>query len=106
MAEQTCFGVRVHLRVCWPGLVVGFEVAPVDAHELRAAQDLLAGVKGDVLGDRDYWSPALAGQLRVEGLRLPTPFRPASREPKPCLPILTTTHSDRAIPHATAGGLG
>src|ERR1051325_2326854 len=35
MAKQTCFGVRIHLRVCWPGLVVSFEVAPANAHELR-----------------------------------------------------------------------
>jgi hypothetical protein len=83
MAKQTCFGVRIHLRVCWPGLVVSFEVAPANAHELRAAEDLLEGVTGAALGDRNYWSPALAGRLRVAGLRLLTPFRQATRERKP-----------------------
>lgn len=83
MAKQTCFGVRLHLRVCWPGLVVSFEVAPANVHELRAAEDLLAGVTGHALGDRNYWSPALMEQFRAEGLRLLAPFRKASRERKP-----------------------
>ena len=83
MAKQTCFGVRLHLRVCWPGLVVGFAVAPANVHELRAAEDLLAGVTGDALEDRNYWGPALAERLRAGGLRLLAPFRQASREREP-----------------------
>ena len=83
MARQTCFGVRLHLRVCWPGLVVGFEVAAANVHELRAAGDLCEGAKGCALGDRNYWSPALAEQFRAAGLRLLAPFRQASRERKP-----------------------
>lgn len=83
MAKQTCFGVRLHSRVRWPGLVVGFEVAPANVHELRAAEDLFEGVKGCALGDRNYWSQVLAAQSRAAGLRLPAPFRQASREPKP-----------------------
>ncbi|MDQ3804539.1 MAG: IS982 family transposase [Acidobacteriota bacterium] len=83
MAKQTLLGVRLHLRVCWPGLVVGFEVAPANVHELRAAEDLLEGVTGAALGDRNYWSPALAEQFGAAGLRLLTPFRKASRERRP-----------------------
>lgn len=83
MAKQTCFGVRLHLRVCWPGLVVGFEVAPANIHELRAAEDLLEGVTGCALGDRNYWSPARSEQFRAAGLRLLAPFRKATRERKP-----------------------
>lgn len=83
MAKQTCFGVRVHLRVCWPGLVTGFEVAPANVHELRVAEDLLEGVTGDALGDRNYWSPPLTERLEAGGLRLLAPFRKATREPKP-----------------------
>lgn len=83
MAKQTFLGVRLHLRVCWPGLVTGFEVAPANVHELRAAEDLLEGVTGDALGDRNYWSPALMEQFRAEGLRLLAPFRKATRERQP-----------------------
>lgn len=83
MAKQTFLGVRLHLRVCWPGLVTGFEVAPANVHELRAAEDLLEGAKGCALGDRNYWSPALMEQCRAAGLRLMAPFRKASRERQP-----------------------
>ena len=83
MAKQTFLGVRLHLRVCWPGLVTGFEVAPANVHELRAAEDLLEGLTGDALGDRNYWSPALMEQFRAGGLRLLAPFRKATRERKP-----------------------
>ncbi|MDQ3744812.1 MAG: IS982 family transposase [Acidobacteriota bacterium] len=83
VAKQTFLGVRVHLRVCWPGLVVGFEVAPANVHEMRAAEDLLEGARGCALGDRNYWSPALSEQFRAAGLLLLAPFRKASREPKP-----------------------
>ena len=47
---------------------------------MRAAEDLLAGVQGCALGDRNYWSPALTQQLRAAGLQLLAPFRKASRE--------------------------
>jgi hypothetical protein len=83
MAKQTRFGVRVHLLGCWPGLVVGFEVAPANVHKLRAAEDLLEGVTGDALGDRNYWSPPLVERFGASGLRLLAPFRKATREPKP-----------------------
>ncbi len=63
-------------------LVTAFEVAPAHVHELRAAGDLLEGVTGDALGDRNYLSPALAGRLRAGGLRLLTPYRQVTRERK------------------------
>jgi Transposase DDE domain len=83
MAKQTCYGVRLRLRVCRPGLVVGFEVAPANVHELRAAGDVPEGVRGCVLGDRNYRSPALMEQFSATGLRLLAPFRKARREREP-----------------------
>jgi hypothetical protein len=32
MAKQTFFGMRAHLRVCWPGVVVAFELAPAKVY--------------------------------------------------------------------------
>jgi Transposase DDE domain len=55
--KQTFYGFRAHLRVCWPGVVVGFSLAPANAHELSVAEGLLEGAKGWVLGDSNYWSP-------------------------------------------------
>lgn len=63
MNKQTFYGLRAHLRVCWPGVVVGFSLAPANAHELSVAEGLLEGTKGWVLGDRNYWSPNLIEQL-------------------------------------------
>jgi hypothetical protein len=71
MAKQIFLGVRLHLRVCWPGVIVSFEVSPADVHELRAAKDLIE--------DRNYSSPALSESFRAAVLRLLAPLRKASR---------------------------
>ena len=28
MSKQTFYGLRAHLRVCWPGVIVEMELAP------------------------------------------------------------------------------
>jgi hypothetical protein len=83
MIKQTYFGVRLHLRVCWPGVISGVEVAPANLHDLAVAEELLAGVRGYALGDRNYWKPALMAELREKGLVLLAPFRSAKREKRP-----------------------
>jgi hypothetical protein len=40
-SKQTFYGVRAHLRVCWPGVIVSVELAPANVHELRMAEELL-----------------------------------------------------------------
>src|SRR5918912_2474690 len=75
MAKQTFYGLRAHLRVCWPGVVVGFSLAPANAHELSVAEGLLEGAKGWLLGDRNYWSPKLIGLLSEQGLDLLAPYK-------------------------------
>jgi hypothetical protein len=57
MSKQTFYGLKAHLRVCWPGVIVGMSLAPADAHELSVAEELLEGAEGWVLGDRNNWSP-------------------------------------------------
>jgi hypothetical protein len=71
--KQTFYGLRAHLRVCWPGVIVGFELAPANVHDLSIAEELLEGVQGWVLGDRSYWSPRRAEQWRVQGVHLLAP---------------------------------
>ena len=85
MNKQTFYGFRAHLlRVCWPGVVVGFSLAPADAHELSVAEGLLEGAKGWVLGDRNYWSPNLTGRLSEQGLGLLAPYKSKKKgEKKP-----------------------
>jgi hypothetical protein len=80
LAHQTFFGVRAHLRVCWPGVIVGLHLSPANVHELPVAERLLGAAQGWALGDRNYWSPALSGKLVKQGLHLLAPYRSAKRE--------------------------
>jgi Transposase DDE domain len=80
LAHQTFFGIRAHLRVCWPGVIVGLHLSPANVHELPVAERLLEGAQGWALGDRNYWSPALSEKLFRQGLRLLAPYRSAQRE--------------------------
>jgi len=82
VARQTFFGVRFHLRVSLPGVITAFEFAPANVHELGVAEDLFEQVKGFVLADRNYWSPALFEDWRRKGLHPIVPFRSAKREKK------------------------
>lgn len=82
-SKQTFYGLRGHLRVCWPGVIVEADLAPANAHDLRLAEELLEGTKGWALGDRNYWSPELAERLGEEGLALLTPYKSKKREEKP-----------------------
>ena len=34
LLKQTFYGFRVHVRVCWPGVISRISVAPANAHEL------------------------------------------------------------------------
>jgi hypothetical protein len=80
MAHQTFFCLRAHLWVCWPGVIVGLHLSAANVHELPVAERLLARATGWALGDRNYWSPALAQKLSARGLRLLAPYRSAKRE--------------------------
>jgi hypothetical protein len=85
MAKQTFYGLRAHLRVCWPGVVVDVDLAPANAHDLHLAEELLLleETKGWALGDRNYWSPDLAQRLETEGLRLLAPYKSKKKEKEP-----------------------
>lgn len=85
MSKQTFYGLRAHLRVCWPGVICGLSLAPADAHDLSVAEELLEGVReGWILGDRNYWSPHLTERLSEEqGLALMAPYKSKKREKEP-----------------------
>ncbi len=85
MGKQTFYGLRAHLHVAWPGVIVGVELAPADAHDLHLAEEMLeeARRKGWVLGDRNYRSPRLAEHLDERGIRLLAPHKSKKGEKKP-----------------------
>jgi hypothetical protein len=84
-AKQTFYGLRAHLRVCWPGVITDGLLAPANLHDLVMAEELLVGARGLALGDRAYWSPVRAERLREQGVWL---LAPPSRSAKGQLPSL------------------
>lgn len=81
--KQTFYGLRAHLRVCWPGVIVEVELAPANVHDLHLAEEFLEGAKGWALGDRNYWSPELVERLGEERLTLLAPYKSKKREEEP-----------------------
>ena len=60
------YGMRAHLLVAWPGVIVRAALAPANVHDLHLAERLVEGMgRGWVLADRNYWSPELAEQLHA-----------------------------------------
>jgi hypothetical protein len=83
VARQKCFGLRVHLRLAWPGVIRDLDLLPANVHDTLAAEAMLIGVHGQVLADRNYWKPVLRDRLSEQGLNLLAPFKKATSEKEP-----------------------
>jgi hypothetical protein len=75
VAHQTFHGLRLHLRVAWPGVITEATLAPANEADRAVAPQLLAGLAGWALGDKGYWSPSLRAELAPGGLDLIAPPR-------------------------------
>jgi hypothetical protein len=75
LAHQTYYGLRLHLRVAWPGVITAATLAPANDSDRAVAPQLLAGLNGWALGDGGYWSPALRDEPAAGGLDLLAPPR-------------------------------
>ena len=73
LAHQTYYGLRLHLRITWPGVVTAAALAPANEADRAVAPQLLAGLTGWALGDGGYWSPGLRAGLAPGGLELIAP---------------------------------
>jgi hypothetical protein len=80
VARQTYYGLRAHVRICWPGVIVATTLAPANIHDTEAAEELLEGAQGWALGDRNYWKPEWQLALRQQGLALFAPYKSAKRQ--------------------------
>jgi hypothetical protein len=83
VSRHAYWGLRVHVRITWPGIITALEVAPANASDLALAPELLNGAKGWALGDRGYWSRALFEELERAEVRLLAPYQRASQEKEP-----------------------
>jgi hypothetical protein len=83
LARKAFYGFRLHLRTSLGGVVLGYELAPANAHELDLARELAPSPPGVAIGDRNYWSPATREEFRAAGGDLLAPFKQAKHEPDP-----------------------
>jgi hypothetical protein len=80
VAKQTYLGLRAHLRVCWPGIIVATELTGANIADQAAAPDLLTGATGWALADRGYGSRPLIEHLHEQGVQLIAPPRGIKRQ--------------------------
>jgi hypothetical protein len=84
LLKQTFYGFRMHVRVCWPGVITRLSVVPANVHELSVLPELLESTRGVVVGDRNYWSPETKKELATtEDVELLAPYRSKKRDPAP-----------------------
>lgn len=81
--RQRFFGLRAHVRVCWPGVIVALALHPANLHDRWVAEDMLPPQSGWLLGDGNYWSPLLNGDCAQRGLHLTAPAKSSVRRPHP-----------------------
>jgi hypothetical protein len=83
LMKQTFYGVRIHVRVAWPGVITRLCIAAANVHELSALPALTEATHGILVGDRNYWSPKVAAEWQQHGVELLAPYRSAKHDPHP-----------------------
>lgn len=76
--KHTIYGFRLHLRLCWPGVITQAFLAPANEQDFEIAPVLTEGTWGVALGDRNYWVPRIQQEMRRSGVILLAPYRRAS----------------------------
>jgi hypothetical protein len=83
LVRQTFYGLRVHVRLEWPGVITRFGIAAANVHELRVLPALTEATQGTLVGDRNYWAPKVAAEWQPRGVELLAPYRKATQDPHP-----------------------
>ena len=86
VAKQHFLGLRAHVRICWPGVIVGLSLRPADLHDRWEAEELLADATGWVVADTNYSSPDLQRDFGKQGLTLVAPPKTSVARVKHPLP--------------------
>jgi hypothetical protein len=81
--KATFYGFRLHVRVCWPGVISRLSVTAASVSDIALLEELVEQTQGCCLADRNYWKPQLHEQLREQGVEMIVPFRKKSRDPRP-----------------------
>ena len=80
-SKATISGFRDQLRVNWPGVITAISLAPANVHDRDLVPELVDGLDGWVLGDRNSWEPQLTEELARSGIALLTPFKKRATDP-------------------------
>ena len=80
LIKQKYYGLRAHVRGCYPGVIVALELTPANLQDTVVVEDLTEQFQGVLLGDRNYWSPTLRLRLHQQGICLLAPFKLARRQ--------------------------
>jgi len=83
VARHIYYGLRAHVRLAWPGVLVDCALAPAHLSDTDGAEEVLQGVAGFVLADRNYWKPDLSHRLQTYGLYLLAPYKSAKHQKQP-----------------------
>jgi Transposase DDE domain len=83
LLKQTFYGFRVHVRLCWPGVITRFSVAPANAHELSVLPEIAEFSSGLIVADRNYHSAKTTEELADMGVELLAPYFSKKRDPTP-----------------------
>ena len=83
LVRQTFYGLRVHVRLEWPGVITRFCLATANVHELSVLPALAERTAGVLVGDRNYWSPTTTAEWQPQGVDVLAPYRSAKRDPHP-----------------------
>src|SRR5262249_15241654 len=83
LARKAFYGFRLHLRASPEGIILGYQLAPADAHEVELARELAPAPPGVALGDRNYWSPTTRAEFRAAGGDLVAPYKQGVHDPDP-----------------------
>lgn len=83
VARQTFYGYRLHVRLCWPGVLARCCLAPANISETAALLHLLDGTTGVAVGDRNDGGARTAEEAGRAGVVLLAPSRSAAKDPTP-----------------------
>lgn len=81
--KATFYGFRLHVRLCWPGVITRVGVTPASVSDIAMLAELVEQTQGCCLGDRNYWQPQVHAELREQGVEMLVGFRKKSRDPRP-----------------------
>ena len=81
--RQTYYGFRLHTRVSREGVIRAFELGPANLSDRAALPSLDLPVGSTGIGDRNYWSPGLRGDLAEAGITFHAAFHSRKKGPDP-----------------------